>query len=146
MRFMKEVLLVSLFSALPALAQEPAAPVTAQPGPDAAPKAEKAQRARSKRTHTPATRLTAQMERDLALDGDQAAKVKDINDSSMKALRALRPTEEEIKQSRRQQRQILAERDAQLKAILSDQQYAELTANREKYEKRMRNMRPADAP
>jgi hypothetical protein len=136
-RLVKELLLACLIVALPAVAQETPAPSTVEAADDA-PKTERA-RKEHKRAHTPSSRLTAQMQRDLALSADQAAKIQEINDGSIKALQELRPTEEEIRASRRQQRQILADRDKELKAILSEQQYGKLMTNREKYEKRMRN-------
>ena len=113
--------------------------------PAASPSAEKPAKPRHKPLRTPATRLTAQMERDLALDRSQAEKVAEINRKDIEALQALRPTDEEIKQARRKQREILAERDKALKAVLTDRQYRELTEKKEKYEKRMRNMAPAEA-
>ena len=69
-----------------------------------------------------------------------------LNEKSLSALQALRPTEEEIKASRRQQRQILSEREKELKALLSEQQFGKLVENREKYEKRMRKMPSSGAP
>lgn len=132
------VALCSLLTAMPTFAEAPASA-----DPSASP--ERAAKQRHKRLHTPASRISAQMERDLALSSEQAAKVREINQKSVESLQAITPTEEEIKQARRQQREILSEHDKQLKAVLSEKQYADYTAKKEKYQKRMRNMRPAEA-
>jgi hypothetical protein len=131
------------FAAVPARADEVMSGGQAAE-PAASPSAEKPAKPRHKPLRTPATRLTAQMERDLALDSSQAEKVAEINRKDIEALQALRPTDEEIKQTRRKQREIMAERDKALKAVLTDRQYRELTEIKEKYEKRMRNMAPAE--
>lgn len=143
MRFVTVVFLAGLLAAGPVAAQQSSAPADAAAATEATTANHKAHK---KPAHTPATRLTAQMERDLALSSEQLASVKALNEKSLTALEALRPTEEEIKASRRQQRQILSDRDKELKVLLSEQQYAMLVENREKYEKRMRNMQSSGSP
>lgn len=140
MRFVTVMFLAGLLAAGPLAAQESSAPADAAAAAEATTTNRKANK---KPAHTPATRLTAQMERDLALSSEQIASVQALNEKSLAALQALRPTEEEIKASRRQQRQILSDRDKELKALLSEQQYGTLVGNREKYEKRMRNTQPS---
>ena len=143
MRFVTVMFLAGLLAAGQLSAQESSAPADAAAAAEATTANHKAHK---KPAHTPATRLTAQMERDLALSREQLASVQALNEKSLTALEALRPTEEEIKASRRQQRQILSDRDKELKALLSEQQYAMLVENREKYEKRMRNMQSSGSP
>jgi hypothetical protein len=143
MRFVTVVFLAGLLAVGPVAAQESSAPADGAAATEATTTKRKVHK---KPAHTPATRLTAQMERDLALSSEQLASVQALNEKSLTALDALRPTEEEIKASRRQQRQILSDRDKELKALLSEQQYASLVENREKYEKRMRNMQSSGSP
>jgi hypothetical protein len=135
--------LAGLLAAGPLAAQESSAPAD---GAAVAEATTANPKTRKKLAHTPATRLTAQMERDLALSSEQVSSVQALNEKNLSALQALRPTEEEIKASRRQQRQILSERQNELKALLSEQQFGKLVENREKYEKRMRNMPSSGAP
>ena len=136
------VVMAALCSLLLASSAPWAQDATAEP----AARSDRPAKHQQKRERTAATRITAQMERDLALSSEQTEKVRKINETSISSLRALTPTEEEIKRSRRQQREILATHDKELRAVLSETQYADYTEKKERYEKRLRNMQSAQTP
>lgn len=82
-----------------------------------------------------ATRRTEVMTRDLSLSADQQAKVQALNNQFATQVDELRPSaaERTARQERRQKaQQARADYDAQLKAVLTPEQYANYQAQQQK--------------
>lgn len=83
----------------------------------------------TRKTHSPGERAekrTEQMTTELGLDADQAAKLEAMNKRYAEEMRALEPTEAERQAKREKMKDIQTRRDAELKVLLTEEQYAKM--------------------
>lgn len=69
---------------------------------------------------------TEEMTKELGLNEDQAAKLKAMNGRYAEELRMTRPSDEEREAKRQKMKDIQTRRDAELKTLLTEEQYAKM--------------------
>lgn len=85
-----------------------------------------------------AAEMTEHMQKDLDLSPEQLPKVRAINEEHAAGMAKLHPTEEEMR-ARREQMATLREKQAQeLRGVLTEEQYARFTKQRQEQEMRMK--------
>ncbi|MFZ1688712.1 MAG: hypothetical protein WAU70_14885 [Flavobacteriales bacterium] len=92
------------------------------------PLAVNAQEERSERTdrHERTMMRTEEMTKELGLNDEQAAKLKAMNDRFAEEMRSMQPTEAERQAKREKMKDLQTRRDTELKALLTEDQYARL--------------------
>ena len=73
-----------------------------------------------------AEQRTEAMAKELGLNDEQAAKLRAMNDRYAEEMRTLRPTEDERQAKREKMKDIQTRRDAELKTLLTEEQYAKM--------------------
>ena len=73
-----------------------------------------------------AQQRTEAMAKELGLNDEQATKLKAMNERYAEEMRTMRPTEEERKAKREKMKDIDTRRNVELKALLTEEQYAKM--------------------
>lgn len=98
--------------------------------------------------HAPpsAAQITAHMQKDLDLNPEQLSKVRAINEEHVAEMAKLHPTEKEMQARMEQMSKLRDKQAAELRAVLTEEQYARFTKQREEHDMRMKKHHHAPEP
>ena len=95
--------------------------------------------------HSP-EQQTQRMKEGLGLSDEQAAAVGEINKRYAERIDALKPTPEEREQRRQQMHALMAERNEELRQVLTEEQYAKHLQHQQRMMQKFRDRSPPTEP